>query len=128
MEGFPQVEDVAFSLDNRYLFAAYRNGQVCVWQLLTDTNSLRISSTPHAKMVCHGDLVSALLVTSDGKSSHHFIDRRFETSSLGLASRTKGRRIRNRLAGNYRHEVCRRPRSHSHRGYERSDHVVATSE
>lgn len=75
MEGFPQVEDVAFSLDNRYLFAAYRNGQVCVWQLLADTNSLRISSTPHAKMVCHGDLVSALLVTSDGG--------RLITSSIG---------------------------------------------
>lgn len=57
-ENMPQVDDVAFSVDAKYLFAAYHNGQVCIWNL--QTRALE------RKIVCHADQISGLLVTSDG--------------------------------------------------------------
>ena len=57
-ESLPQVDQVAFSQDGKFLFAAYRSGQVVVWNI--ETQKLE------RKMVCHGDQISGLLVTQDG--------------------------------------------------------------
>ncbi len=54
----PQVDEVAFSRDDKYLFAAYRNGQVGIWNIATQT----LERT----MFCHGDQISGLLVSPDG--------------------------------------------------------------
>jgi eukaryotic-like serine/threonine-protein kinase len=57
-EKLPQVDDVAFSNDQQYLFSAYHNGQVYVWNIA--------SQTLERKMVCHGDQIARLQVTADG--------------------------------------------------------------
>jgi eukaryotic-like serine/threonine-protein kinase len=54
----PQVGEVAFSKDEKHLFAGCRNGRVYVWNI--ETQELE------RKMVCHGDQISGLLVTADG--------------------------------------------------------------
>ncbi|MDX1927562.1 MAG: protein kinase [Pirellulaceae bacterium] len=58
VESLPQVDDVIFSRDNNYLFAAYHNGQVYVWNI-AEKKVVR-------KMICHGDQISGILLTADG--------------------------------------------------------------
>ncbi len=54
----PQVDEVAFSKDDRYLFSADHMGQVHVWDV--STGSLVRT------MICHSDQLSGLLTTTDG--------------------------------------------------------------
>ncbi len=58
-DGQPQVDDVAFSKDGKYLFVAYHDGQVGIWNI----EARRLER----KMVCHGDQIVGLLLSADGQ-------------------------------------------------------------
>jgi WD40 repeat protein len=58
-DGQPQVDDVVFSKDGKFLLVAYHDGHVGIWN--TETKKLE------RKMVCHGDQIVGLLLSADGQ-------------------------------------------------------------